>query len=183
MSIYGLGGSGKTSLVLEVAYRMMTKHSGLFVLWVPAISRETFDIAYREMGTLLGIPGITDDNADIKYLVRNSLNSACSSNWVMIVDNADDPNILLEGMSDRPQSGRLYDYLLCSDRGSILFITRGRKAAECLIPGNVLELEDMSRLEAKQLIARQILNQVLLNDKSATNKLLELLTCLLLAIV
>src|SRR3984885_8314565 len=95
MSICGLGGGGKTALVLELAYRIMTKHSGLLVLWVPAISRETFDIAYREIGTLLGIPGITDDNADIKHLVRNSLNSGSSSDWLMVVDNADDPNILL----------------------------------------------------------------------------------------
>ena len=182
MSIYGLGGGGKTALVLELAYRMMKKHSGLLVLWVPAISRETFDIAYREIGILLGIPGITDDNADVKHLVRNSLNSG-SSDWLMVVDNADDPNILLEGMSDGPQSGRLYDFLPRSDRGSILFTTRGRKAAERLTQGNVLELEDMSRVEAKQLMARRISNKALLDDESATNKLLELLTCLPLAIV
>jgi hypothetical protein len=111
------------------------------------------------------------------------MNSGDSSDWLMVVDNADDPNIILEGESDGPQSGRLYDYLPRSDRGSILFTTRGRKAAERLTPGNVLELEDMSRLEAKQLMARRILNKALLNDESATNKLLELLTCLPLAIV
>ena len=111
MSICRLGGGGKTALVLELVYQMMTKHSGLLVFWVLAISRETFDIAYREIGTLLGIPGITDDIADIKHLVRNSLNSGGSSDWLMVVDNADDPNILLEDMSDGLQSGRLYDYL------------------------------------------------------------------------
>ena len=182
MSIYGLGGGGKTALVLELAYRMI-KHSGLLVLWVPAISRETFDIAYREIGTLLGISGITDDNADIKQLVRNSLNSGGCSHWLMVVDNADDPNVLLEDISDGLQSGRLYDYLPRGDQGSILFTTRGRKAAERLTPGNVLELEDISKVEAKQLISQRILNKALLNDESATDKLLELLTCLPLAIV
>jgi hypothetical protein len=49
---------------------------------------------------LLRIPGIMDDNADIKHLVRNSLNSGGSSDWLIVVDNADDPNILLEGISD-----------------------------------------------------------------------------------
>jgi hypothetical protein len=100
MSICGLGGGGKTALVLELAYRMMTKHSRLLVLWVPAISRETFDIAYREIGTLLGISGITDDNANIKLLVKNSLNSGGASDWLMVIDNADNPNILLEDMCD-----------------------------------------------------------------------------------
>ena len=183
MSIYGLGGGGKTALVLELAYRMMMKNPGLLVLWVPALSRETFDTAYREIGTLLRIPGITDDNADIKHIVRDSLNSDSSSDWLMVVDNADDPNVLLDVVSDGPQSGRLYDYLPRRDRGSILFTTRGRKTAERLTPGNVLELDDISRIEAKQLMARRILNKALLNDENATNKLLELLTCLPLAVV
>jgi hypothetical protein len=52
-----------------------------------------------------------------------------------------------------------------------------------LTPGNFLELEDMSKDEAKQLMARRILNKALLNDESALRKLLELLTCLPLAIV
>jgi tetratricopeptide (TPR) repeat protein len=52
-----------------------------------------------------------------------------------------------------------------------------------LTQGNVLEIEDMSGVEAKQLMARRILNKELLNDESATNELLELLTCLPLAIV
>ena len=53
-------------VALELAYRMIAKHSLFLVLWVPAISRETFEIAYREIGILLRIPGITDDNADVK---------------------------------------------------------------------------------------------------------------------
>jgi hypothetical protein len=56
-------------------------------------------------------------------------------------------------------------------------------AAERLTLGNVLELKDISRVKAKQLMARRILNKVLLNDESATNKLLKLLTCLPLAII
>lgn len=79
MSICGLGGSSKTALVLELTYQMMTKHSGLLVLWVLAISQETFDIVYCEIGTLLRILGITDNNTDIKHLVKNSLNSGSSS--------------------------------------------------------------------------------------------------------
>jgi hypothetical protein len=112
-----------------------------------------------------------------------SLNSDGSSDWLMVVDNADDPNILLEGESDGPQSGRLYDYLPRSEQGSILFTTRCRKAAELLMLGNVLELDDMSMVEAKQLMTKRILNKASLHDESATNKLLELLACLPLAIV
>lgn len=82
-------------MALELAYRMIAKHSLFLVLWVPAISRETFEIAYREIGTLLCIPGITDNNADVKQLVKNKLDSGDFGDWLMVIDNADDPSILL----------------------------------------------------------------------------------------
>ena len=170
-------------MALELAYRMMAKYSPFLVFWVPAISRETFEIAYREIGNLLRIPGITEDNANVKQLVKNSLNSGDFNDWLMVVDNADDPNILLGGLNDDPQAGRLYDYLPRSDRGSILFTARGRKVAESLTQSSILELEDMTKAEAKQIMARQIVKGTLLDDQSATNELLELLTYLPLAIV
>lgn len=55
--------------------------------------------------------------------------------------------------------------------------------AERLTPSNVLELKDMTKAEAKELIAQRISNQALLHDGKATNELLELLTFLPLAIV
>jgi tetratricopeptide (TPR) repeat protein len=183
MSIYGLGGGGKTAVALELAYRMMAKHYPFLVLWVPAISRETFEIAYREIGILLRIPGITDDSADVKKLVKNSLNSGDFGDWLMVVDNADDLSVLLDSTNDDPRAGRLYDYLPRSDRGSIVFTTRDRKAAERLTQRSVLELADMTKAEAKQLMARRIIKATLLDDQSATNELLELLTYLPLAIV
>lgn len=183
MSIYGLGGGGKTAVALELGYQMITKYSPFLVLWVPAISRETFEIAYREIGNLLRIPGITDDNADFKQLVKNSLDSGEFGDWLMVIDNADDPSVLLDSMNNDPRAGRLYDYLPRSDRGAIIFTTRSRKAAERLTQNNILELEDMTKAEAKQLMARRIMKGTLLGDQSATNELLELLTYLPLAIV
>jgi tetratricopeptide (TPR) repeat protein len=162
---------------------MMAKHSPFLALWVPAISLETFEIAYREIGILLRIPGISDDNADVKQLVKNSLNSGDFRNWLMIVDNADDPSVLLGSTNDDSRTGRLYDYLPHSDWGSILFTTRGKKVAERLTQSSILELEDMTKAEAEQLLAQRIIKGTLLDDQSATSELLELLTYLPLAIV
>jgi hypothetical protein len=183
MSIYGLGGGGKTAVALELVYRMIAKRSQFLVFWVPALSRETFEIAYRKIGTLLGIQSITDDNANIKQLVKDGLDSGNFGDWLMIIDNADDPSVLLDSTNDGSQSNQLYDYLPRSDRGSILFTTRGRKAAERLTQNNILELENMNKAEGKQLMAWRIANKTLLGDESATNKLLELLTYLPLAII
>jgi tetratricopeptide (TPR) repeat protein len=182
MSIYGLGGGGKTAVALELAYRMMAEHSPFLVFWVPAINRETFEIAYREIGTRLRIPGIASNNADVKQLVKNSLNSDDFGDWLMVIDNADDPGVLLDSTNDDPRAGRLYDYLPHSDRGSILFTTRSRKVAERLTQSNILELKDMTKAEAKQLMAQRISDKALL-EEDATGELLELLTYLPLAIV
>ncbi|KAH8598614.1 hypothetical protein B0O99DRAFT_700240 [Bisporella sp. PMI_857] len=73
MTICGLEGCGKSALVLEFAYRTLARYSRRLVFWVPAISQDSFELAYREIGIRLLIPGITDDNADIRKLVKDTL--------------------------------------------------------------------------------------------------------------
>jgi tetratricopeptide (TPR) repeat protein len=182
-TIHGLGGCGKSALALEFAYRALARHTISVVFWVPVISQESLELAYREIGIRLRIPGIADDNADIKKLVKDALSSASLGNWLMVVDNADDPRVLSGATDNSLMSARLNDFLPFSDRGSILFTTRSRKVAGDLTPNNLLELKDMSKAEARQLLARKITKQALLNDELAVDELLEILTCLPLAIV
>lgn len=153
------------------------------MFWVLAISQESFELAYREIGVALGIPGIRDDNADVKQLVKEKLSKGSPGEWLMIVDNADDPQVLMGHLTGDPRSSRLLDYLPRSDRGAIVFTTRSRKAAEELTQSNVLELNDMDHTEAKQLMGQRITDQALLADKKAVDELLGLLTYLPLAIV
>jgi tetratricopeptide (TPR) repeat protein len=183
MTIYGLGGCGKSALALEFAYRALARDARHLVFWVPAISQESFELAYRDIGIRLRIPGITDDNADFKQLVEKILSSDSTGHWLMIVDNADDPGVLMGGAGGHPGSARLHDCLPYSNGGKILFTTRSRKAAGDLTQSSVLELNDMSKAEARQLLARRISKPALLDDGKAIDKLLELLTYLPLAIV
>jgi tetratricopeptide (TPR) repeat protein len=183
MTIYGLGGCGKSALALEFAYRAMAKHARRLVFWVPAITRESFELAYREIGILLRMPGITDDNADVKKLVQKELSRDSLGDWLMIVDNADDPGVLMNSTDGDPRLARLSDCLPRSNRGKILFTTRSRNAAGDLTQSSVLELNDMSRAEARKLLARRIPKQELLINEKAIDELLELLAYLPLAIV
>jgi tetratricopeptide (TPR) repeat protein len=84
---------------------------------------------------------------------------------------------------NNPTSAQLSDYLPHSSSGTILFTTRSRKVAGDLTPSSVLELNDMSKAEARQLLARRLTKQELLDDETAVEKLLEILTYLPLAIV
>jgi hypothetical protein len=58
-----------------------------------------------------------------------------------------------------------------------------RKVARRLTPSYVLELKDISRGEARELLTQHIIEKVLLNDLIAIKYLLSILACLPLAIV
>jgi tetratricopeptide (TPR) repeat protein len=169
--------------VLESAYRALVQDVRRLVLWVPAISQESFELAYREIGVRLRIPGISDDNADIKKLVKAAL-SGSTHDWLMIVDNADDPDVLISRVGEGALGvARLFEYLPEGHRGKIVFTTRSRKAARDLTQSSVLELHDMGRAEAKRMLERRISRQGVLGDTKAVDELLELLAYLPLAIV
>jgi tetratricopeptide (TPR) repeat protein len=182
MTIHGLGGSGKSALALEFGYLALVKDARRLVFWVPALSQDSFERAYRDIGTHLKVPGIKDGNADVLKLVKETLSSSSAGDWLMIIDNADDPGVVF-GTQNGTSSVQLSECIPNSDRGAVLFTTRNREVAEELTQSSVLEMNDMTRVEASQLLARRIQKEALLNDEVVVDKLLKTLTYLPLAIV
>lgn len=126
---------------------------------------------------LLRIPGIADNKADVKQLVKARLSDEGLGQWLMIVDNADDVSVLL-GVD------RLIDYIPYSRKGSIVFTTRTRVAAIKLAE-SVLELGKLEKAEAKEILRKRLLqeHQHQLEDEEVTEKFLNVLAFLALAIV
>jgi hypothetical protein len=137
------------------------------VFWVPAISRGSFELAYKEIGIRLDVLRVTDDHANVTQLVKDALDSDITCEWLMIVDNADNPKVLMSSTNAGVSVARLVDYLPKSDRGKIVFNTRSRKAAGDLIQSSKLELKDMGEAGARQLLSRRVSNQALLVDTKA----------------
>jgi tetratricopeptide (TPR) repeat protein len=161
----------------------MAKDARLKVFWVPAISQRSFELAYREIGLRLRIPGTSDDNADVKKLVRDRLSQPSAGDWIIIVDNADDFNVLF-GADNEQKSPNLLDWLPRSNRGSILFTTRNSKMAARLTPKSEhVCLERLGPAEAGQMLKRNILKKYLIGDDSTVNELLDILENLPLAII
>jgi hypothetical protein len=94
VAVFGLGGIGKTQVVLNFAYWVLDEHPDVSVFWVPALSAETFEQAYGEIARLLEIPGAAEGKADVKELVRRYISAGKAGKWMMIVDNADKMSIL-----------------------------------------------------------------------------------------
>ncbi|KAK8000501.1 TPR-like protein [Apiospora arundinis] len=173
------GGIGKTQIALEAAFRVRDLDAECSVFWVPAVTRATLENAYREIGHALDVPGIQEDKADVTALVRSALNHASAGRWLLIVDNADDTELVF-GDTDGPP---LLHCLPSSYQGSILFTTRNHEVASRLDvqPTNTFPVGQMSMAEAKQMLCNG-LKQSQIDDISSTERLLDFLTLLPLAI-
>ncbi|KAK5290627.1 hypothetical protein LTR99_011028 [Exophiala xenobiotica] len=175
-AIEGLGGMGKTQMALEAAFRVRDRDPQCSVFWVPAVDVTSFENAYREIGQKLQVPGIKEDGADIKLLVKNARSQDSGGRWLLIVDNVDDAELFFGPAA-------LCDYLPSSPLGSILFTTRNHQAVVKLDIRlqNIITAESMSVTEALEMLQTNLKdNQT--RDRDNTTALLKLLAHLPLAI-
>jgi tetratricopeptide (TPR) repeat protein len=179
MAIVGLGGIGKTQVALEFAYRVKESRPEYSILWIPALSMESVEQAYREIERTWDISRAKDEKEDVKELVRRRLTNKDAGKWLLVVDNADDMDLLF-GTED---SHGIMDYLPQSENGLVLFTTRHQNAAVSLADGNVIELDQMDEKEAVSFLEKTLIREELLNNKTSMVELLDELSYLPLAIV
>ncbi|KZM25138.1 ADP binding [Ascochyta rabiei] len=181
MSIEGLGGTGKTQVALQFAYAVKKAQPEWSIFWAPAVSIESFEQACAEIARVLHIPQAQDGKDDVKELVRTWLSSSRVSRWLMVVDNADDPDIFF----GTEQSKGIVDYLPKSERSVIVYTTRTPGVAE-KTRGDVIRLEAMGLQDARELLTKSLAMRNLLGENPASTKLvdelLDELMCLPLAI-
>ncbi|KAL6408358.1 hypothetical protein AUP68_08215 [Ilyonectria robusta] len=177
VAVHGLGGIGKTQVALQVAFwtkKNMPEHS---VLWVSADSHDSFEQACQEIIKAAGFRQANNENP--KAAVRRYLGSKDAGKWLLLVDNADDEDILF-GSEERPEG--IYDYLPQSETGRILFTTRSRVVAFNLADADVLNLQEMTRQEGIDLLEKSLVKKGQLENLDMVSELLEELTYLPLAI-
>ncbi|KAI1392353.1 uncharacterized protein F4822DRAFT_436211 [Hypoxylon trugodes] len=178
LSIVGLGGIGKTQVALRFAYWVKAKHSEHSILWVPALSSETFEQAYAEVAKRLDIQ-VGPNEQDLKESVQQYFSSDEAGKWLLILDNADDIELVL-GSSGK-LSG-LCKYLPQSENGIILFTTRSTEVAISVAGNDVVNLQEMDLQEARSLFERCLVRGGVRPDENEISELLHELTCLPLAI-
>jgi tetratricopeptide (TPR) repeat protein len=176
-AVIGLGGVGKTQVALKFAYWAKENKPNFSIFWVPALSDASFEQAYTEMARKLPIREDNDGNP--MESVRRYLSSEEAGPWLLIVDNADDKDMLL-GSSDTP--GGILKYLPQSERGLTLFTSRSREVAVAVAGKDVVELYEMNPQEAESFLEKSLIRRDLLNDSATTARLLKELTYLPLAI-
>lgn len=177
MVLVGLGGIGKTQIALRFAYQIKEKRPDFPIFWVPVLSDETVERAYEDIAERLGLQKRSEDD-DVKNLVCQPLSSDKAGKWLLIVDNADEEELIL-GSAEKPG---LEEYLPQSEDGIILLTTRSGQVAEAFAHSDVIYIEQMDQEEATMLLGKSLVRKKLLQDVVAVIELLTHLTFLPLAI-
>jgi tetratricopeptide (TPR) repeat protein len=183
VAIFGLGGIGKTQLVLELVYRVREKNKNCLVIWIPATNMESLHQAYIDTARQLSIPGWENGKTDVKRLVQEYLGKESAYQWLLVFDNADDINMWTANTGLEPGSSRLIEYLPKSNHGCIIFTTRDRKTAVKLSNQNVVDVPELDEEAAKQLLQTYLVHLDFTKFQPDTKALLAQLTYLPLAIV
>ncbi|KAJ3335862.1 hypothetical protein HDU93_004231, partial [Gonapodya sp. JEL0774] len=173
VALVGLGGVGKTQVALELAHRVKDTERDCSVFWVPALSRESFEQAYTQIGELLGIGRDAEKPKDMAKTVHDHLSQGKAGRWLLIVDNADDDHILRD----------IDPFLPKNDESRILFTTRTQTLAVTAARKDIVRLDQMDEVEARTFFQNALIRgELASNDPSVTGELLKDLTYLPLAI-
>lgn len=170
-AISGLGGIGKTQCAVEYAYRYRFEYRA--VLWVQADSYKSLVSDFVRLAVLLNLPEKDEpDSTQVTNAVKLWLQT--HSRWLLILDNADDLDIV-------------YDFLPMVGEGHILLTTRS-SATGTSIKG--IELEKMGREEGTLFLLRRAklidesasLGDAPINERREAEEIAQLLDGLPLAL-
>ncbi|KAI0101530.1 hypothetical protein GGR51DRAFT_563431 [Nemania sp. FL0031] len=173
IAIFGPSGVGKTQLALQLAYWAEDAKPEYSIFWIPAWSFASFEQACRELMKRLDLH-VNEEEEDIKDFVRNYLESRECERWLLIVDNADDKEIVF-GPPDN--YGGIHQYLPLSEHAAILYTTRSEEVKDKMGYMGSLSLNEMSLEEARSFLECALVDNYkqppLLYEASTAGELLK----------
>jgi hypothetical protein len=89
-TLKGLGGVGKTQLVIEYVHRHIDSYD--LIWWIPAEQTATVLASLTQLAHRLNLP-VADDQQETARTVLNWL-AGSDRDWLLVYDNADDPTTL-----------------------------------------------------------------------------------------
>ncbi|CAG7562668.1 unnamed protein product [Fusarium equiseti] len=177
-ALWGLGGSGKTQIALDYAYRRCDADKECSIFWVHADSEATFLADYKTIGKKLGVDQRLD-GTDLLDAVRNKIEE--QSKWLMILDNADE--LKLFGVGQQQEGTENQDFReYVPSQGTVLWTSRDAHIGGTLVGASrSIQVQSMAMDEATILLATTR-GDLPIAVGDGVDRLLEELQCLPLAV-
>ncbi|KAL3450047.1 hypothetical protein BJX65DRAFT_294294 [Aspergillus insuetus] len=175
-AVTGLGGVGKTQIVLEMAYRMRDESRDCSVFWIASTSVEAVEQAFIAMSIELGLE---KGKSDEKSRVKEYLSSDKAGLWVLIVDNADSTDMWMSNTS----SPGLKTFLPYSQKGFTVFTTRNQQVAVRLAGPEITRVAGLSDQTAIHLLTMLLIDSSCMIDRESATLLVRQLAGLPLALI
>ena len=135
-AISGMGGIGKTQIAVEYAYRHMSEYK--MALWIRSENESSILSSFSEIARLLDLPAKTEQDLMLQaQLVRQWIEQR--NDWLMIFDNADDPDIIR-------------NYVPRSNGGHVLITSRASAFGDL---AKAFDLDEMPPDEARDFLFRR----------------------------
>ncbi|BBH68347.1 hypothetical protein ACTI_50320 [Actinoplanes sp. OR16] len=138
-TLYGLGGVGKTALANEYAHRYRNDYE--VVWWIPAEDPADVRRSLVELSRRLRLPESTDQSETIRTLLNELHEGRPKSRWLLIYDNATQPDKILDLLPVPKRHG----HVLITSRDES-WGARG---------GRLLEVDVFTRAESVTLLRRR----------------------------
>lgn len=165
-------------MALEYAYRRCDDPK-CSVFWIHADNEVTFLHDCKTIANKLGISEVLKDK-ELLYAVRSGIESR--SQWVLVLDNADDLSLFGVGHSPDQTKLSLLDFIPKTNEGKVLWTSRDEQIAGALVsPRRGIQVSKMTSNEAKKLLL-SIRNEISNTEEADTITLLEELHWFALAI-
>ena len=170
MVLQGLGGIGKTQLVVTFIKQQRDAFSAIF--WLDGKNEDILKQSFADMAKrlynkypasiLLATAAASKDPDQIVDAMKQWLSVKGNTQWMLVFDNVDKPK--LSGVKD-PQAYKIESYFPEAHQGSILVITRSFR----LRIGKVVRLEKFEKVQESiavlaHMSGRQISDQGLCQD-------------------
>ncbi len=155
IALVGLGGVGKTRIALQFANNFKSSKENS-VFWVHAGNAERLKKSYFDIVRKVAMPGCDAPQTNVLQLVKDWLEGEESGRWLLVIDNADNMEMLYG-----PQSSDLASYFPRSNNGSILMTTRYRKVGiKFATAKNTISIPVLSPDESHQFLESRLGHEV-----------------------
>lgn len=185
VSLYGLGGIGKTHIAIQFAHEFRKQHPQVAVFWIDGSSHDSFHRSYKNIARECGIVALNElTRPDTTSRTFDWLQKALDMRWLLIIDNADNPEDYFTAKRDVPavaggavvdtelarrpidtddEGGAvkrpLGDFIPHCEHGMILVTTRNKETALRFSGKDVVQVPSFDKSQSIELL------KGLLNDK------------------